>query len=187
MEKGDEDIIRRFAQGDERAFRVLYDRYAAGLRYFASKYVDDDAEIEDIVQDAFVALWEKRADFREETSVKAYLYQAARNDCLNLKRHRKVREAYAEQVMQAGEEGESFLDRMLEAEVYTALKEVFEELPPACKTVYRMSLNGMSHEEIAEELHITVNTVKKHKNNANHYMKERLKRVLSLFILLSGC
>ena len=67
MEKGDEDIIKRFAQGDERAFRVLYDRYAAGLRYFASKYVDDDAEIEDIVQDAFVALWEKRADFREET------------------------------------------------------------------------------------------------------------------------
>lgn len=187
MDKHDEDIIKRFVQGDEQAFRVLYDRYAIGLRYFAAGYVNDDTEIEDMVQDAFVALWEKRADFQEEQSIKAYLYQAVRNDCLNLKRHRKVQERYAEQVTQAGEEGESFLDRMLESEIYTALLEVFEELPAACKKVYRMSLEGMSHEEIAERLHITINTVKKHKNNANHYMKERLKHVLSLFILLSGC
>ena len=46
-----------------------------------------------------------------------------------------------------------------------------------------MSLEGKKHEEIAEILQITVNTVKKHKNNANHYMRERLKHILSLLVL----
>ena len=60
---------------------------------------------------------------------------------------------------------------------------VFNELPPACREVYRLSLEGKKHEEIAEILQITVNTVKKHKNNANHYMRERLKHILSLLVL----
>jgi len=48
-----------------------------------------------------------------------------------------------------------------------------------------MSLDGKSHEEIAQALNISVNTVKKHKNNANHYMRERLKNVLSLLTWIS--
>ena len=185
MDGHEEDLIGRFARGEERAFRVLYERHVVGLRYFAAKYLTDDADIEDVLQDVFVELWEKRADFREEEAVKAWLYQAVRNDCLNLKRHRQVRTKYAERVAEEGEPSESFLDRMLEAEVFEALREVFDTLPPACKEVYRLSLEGKSHEEIAARLHITVNTVKKHKNNANHYMRERLKRVLSLLALFA--
>lgn len=180
MEDCRTNIIKRFASGEEAAFRVLYDRHVVSLRYFAAKYVDDDEVIEDIVQDAFVALWEKREQIQEENALKAYLYRAVRNDCLNLIRHRKVQDAYTSEVMTEGEASESFLDKILESEIYTALLDVFEELPPACKEVYRMSLDGMTHEEIAQKLNITINTVKKHKNNANHYMRERLKQVLSL-------
>ena len=53
------DIILEFARGGEKAFRVLYDKYAVALRYFAAKYVSDEDVIEDVLQDAFVALWEK--------------------------------------------------------------------------------------------------------------------------------
>ena len=185
MDIQEEDIIGRFARGEERAFRVLYERHSVGLRYFAAKYLDDDAAVEDVLQDAFVELWEKRTDFRDETAVKGWLYQAVRNDCLNLKRHRRVRTEYAERVAEEGEPAASFLGKMLEAGVFEALREVFEELPPACKEVYRLSLEGKSHEEIARRLNITVNTVKKHKNNANHYMRERLKRILSLLALFA--
>lgn len=185
MDASENDIVGRFSRGDERAFRVLYERHRVALRYFAAKYLDDDADIDDVVQDAFVGLWEKRADFREEAAVKAWLYQAVKNDCLNLKRHRQVRESYAERVAEEGEPSESFLDRMLEAEVFDALRRVFDELSPACREVYRLSLEGLSHEEIAERLRITVNTVKKHKNNANHYMRERLKWLLSLLALFA--
>lgn len=177
------DIID-FAKGGEESFRILYDKYGVSLRYFAAKYLDDDTMIDDIVQDAFVDLWEKRCDFRSEYAVKAYLYKAVRNDCLNLMRHREVTTKYAEQISLEGEKTESFLEQILEAEIFQALSEVFNELPPACKTVYRMSIDGKSHEEIAHALGISVNTVKKHKNNANHYMRERLKDVLSILLYL---
>ena len=179
------DIIQEFARGGEKAFRVLYDRYVIALRYFAAKYVTDEDVIEDVVQDAFVALWEKRMEFRVENAVKAYLYKAVRHDCLNLLRHRQVENKYAERMIREGDDSESFLDQILESEIFQALLSVFDELSPACKEVYQMSLDGNSHEEIARKLNISVNTVKKHKNNANHYMKERLKNVLSILLWIS--
>lgn len=93
------NIVLEFSRGGEKAFRMLYDRYVVALRYFAAKYVDDEAAIEDVVQDAFVALWEKRTEFRVENAVKSYLYKAVRNDCLNLIRHRQVENKYAEEMI----------------------------------------------------------------------------------------
>ena len=58
MDTRDVDIIQEFARGGERAFRVLYDRYAVALRYFAAKYLNEDTMSDDVVQDAFVDLWE---------------------------------------------------------------------------------------------------------------------------------
>ena len=55
---------------------------------------------------------------------------------------------------------------------------VFEELPDACRKVYLRSLEGKSHQEISEELNIAINTIKKHKNNANHYLRVRLEKLL---------
>lgn len=172
-----EHIIREFAGGQEKAFRFLYEKYTPALRYFAAKYVDDDAVIDDIVQDVFVSLWERRTDFETENALKSFLYTSVRNCCLNMIRHQGVKTRYAE-VVYREEPKESFLDHILEAEIFELLSEVFNELPPACREVYRLSLEGKKHEEIAEELKITINTVKKHKNNANHYMRERLKHIL---------
>ena len=61
-------------------------------------------------------------------------------------------------------------------------RNIFDELPPACKEVYQLSLEGKKHEEIAKQLHISINTVKKYKNNANHYMRNRIKD-FNLFLL----
>ena len=157
-----EHIIRDFSVGQEKAFRILYEKYAPALRYFAAKYVGEEEVIDDIVQDVFVCLWEK--------------------SCLNTIRHQGVKDRYAEVALHE-EELESFWDHILETELFELLLGVFNELPPACREVYRLSLEGKKHEEIAEILQITVNTVKKHKNNANHYMRERLKHILSLLVL----
>ena len=168
-----EHIIRDFSVGQEKAFRILYEKYAPALRYFAAKYVEEGEVIDDIVQDVFVCLWEKRVDF---------MYKAVKNSCLNTIRHQGVKDRYAEVALHE-EELESFWDHILETELFELLLGVFNELPPACREVYRLSLEGKKHEEIAEILQITVNTVKKHKNNANHYMRERLKHILSLLVL----
>ncbi|MDR1415254.1 MAG: sigma-70 family RNA polymerase sigma factor [Odoribacteraceae bacterium] len=161
-----------FSEGNERTFREVHDRYAAALRCFASRFSLEEGAAEDAVQEAFIRLWERRGTVRDETAARAFLYRLVQRGCLSAIRRRRTRERYA---AGAREEGESFLEGMLEAEVFRLVREVFEELPPACKEVYRLSLEGLSHEEVAASLGITVNTVKKHKNNAHHFMRRRLK------------
>ena len=143
----------------EKNFHYLYEKYGITLRYFAIKYINDQDIISDIIQDAFVRLWEKMSQFKDENEAKAFLYKVVQNSCIDLIRHE-------------------------ETEIFQALRIVFNELPPACKEVYLLSLQGKSHEEISQQLDITINTVKKHKNNANHYMRERLKYLLTVLTWL---
>jgi len=166
------------------AFRYLYDKYAATLRYFAAKYIDDDATIEDVIQDAFLNLWEKRNDLKTENTIKAYLYKIVRSFSVDTIRRRNIANRYAEKMIQEKDDQEFFLENIVEAEVFQMLHTVFNELSPACREVYQLSLHGKSHEEISLLLNISVNTVKKHKNNANHYMRERLKHVLSFLLYI---
>ena len=156
----------------EKTFRYLYEKYVVPLRYFAIKYINNQSIISDIVQDAFVRLWEKILQFTDENEAKAFLYKVVQTACIDLIRHQDV--------ISENTEEKSFLDNMLESEIFQALRTVFNELPPACKEVYLLSLQGKSHEEISLQMNITINTVKKHKNNANHYMRERLKYLLSI-------
>ena len=168
----------------EKNFHYLYEKYGITLRYFAIKYINDQDIISDIIQDAFVRLWEKMSQFKDENEAKAFLYKVVQNSCIDLIRHEAVAQKYDQHVNSEDTEEKSFLDNILETEIFQALRIVFNELPPACKEVYLLSLQGKSHEEISQQLDITINTVKKHKNNANHYMRERLKYLLTVLTWL---
>ncbi|HJA14423.1 MAG TPA: RNA polymerase sigma-70 factor [Candidatus Butyricimonas faecavium] len=174
--------INFWGQDSDKAFRYLYDKYAATLRYFSAKYVDDDAIIEDIIQDAFLNLWEKRNEFKTENTIKAYLYKIVRSFSVDTIRRRNITNRYAEKIVLEKEDQEFFLENIIESEVFQMIQTVFNELSPSCREVYQLSLHGKSHEEISQLLDISVNTVKKHKNNANHYMRARLKHMLTLFL-----
>ena len=173
-----------WGQDSDKAFRYLYDKYASTLRYFSAKYVDDDATIEDVVQDAFLNLWEKRNEFKTESTIKAYLYKIVRSFSVDTIRRRNIANRYAEKIVLEKEDQEFFLENIVESEVFQMIQTVFDELTTSCREVYQLSLHGKSHEEISQLLDISINTVKKHKNNANHYMRERLKHVLSIFLCI---
>ncbi|BEI55749.1 MULTISPECIES: RNA polymerase sigma-70 factor [Butyricimonas] len=173
-----------WGQDSDKAFRYLYDKYASTLRYFSAKYVDDDATIEDVVQDAFLNLWEKRNEFKTESTIKAYLYKIVRSFSVDTIRRRNIANRYAEKIVLEKEDQEFFLENIVESEVFQMIQTVFNELSPSCREVYQLSLHGKSHEEISQLLDISINTVKKHKNNANHYMRERLKHVLSILLYI---
>ena len=173
-----------WGQDSDKAFRYLYDKYASTLRYFSAKYVDDDATIEDVVQDAFLNLWEKRNEFKTESTIKAYLYKIVRSFSVDTIRRRNIANRYAEKIVLEKEDQEFFLENIVESEVFQMIQTVFNELSPSCREVYQLSLHGKSHEEISQLLDTSINTVKKHKNNANHYMRERLKHVLSILLYI---
>ena len=161
-------------------FQRYYVRMFPELKYFTAKYIEDEAVVSDIIQDLWLKLWESEIIFSGESALKAYLYRTLHNEALNYLRT-QTREQERYQAMADWYEGEpDMLNRMIESELYAMLNETFSHLSPACKKVYVESLKGKSQKEIAESLHISVNTVKKHINNANHYMREQLKKLLVL-------
>ena len=162
---------------DSRTFKEVYEQYFAALKYFAMRYVGDEELACDLLQDVFIKLWEKGDEFENELQLKTYLYRVVRNHCLTFLRDKQRQEKRMEG-FEVEETEDSFVYQMIEAEIYALINEIFEELPEACRNVYAKSLEGKSHKEIAEELNIAITTIKKHKTNANHYLRERLKHLL---------
>lgn len=181
--KGEGDSIQ-INLSEAQHFETVYKQYFAALKHFALQYISDAAVVCDLLQDLFVRIWEKGEVFENELALKAYLYRSVRNNCLtyhrNLQRKENQMAGYERQ-----ESEEAFINRIIEAEVYALINEVFEELPPATRLVYLKSLENKSHKEIARELNITINTIKKHKNNANHYLRARLEKLLAFLVYLS--
>ena len=90
-------IINPLDKDQEKSFRYIYEKYVVPLRYFAAKYIEDKMTIADVVQDAFVRLWEKRSQFQEETTIKAFLYRVVQNACIDIVRHHEAARNYTKQ------------------------------------------------------------------------------------------
>lgn len=175
---------QRIDLSDAGRFKAEYEEHFSALKYFGCQYIEDEEIVCDLLQDLFVKLWERGETFENEIVFKTYLYRSVRNNCLCY-----LRDTRRKEVRMAGyeteETEEAFVEQMIEAEIYAFINEVFQDLPEASRQVYLKSLEGKSHKEISEELHITINTIKKHKNNANHFLRSKLEKML-LFLSVVG-
>ena len=102
----------------------------------------------------------------------------------NMKSNFKEEDLFFIALYNEEEDYDFFLENIIESEVFQMIQTVFNQLSPACREVYQLSLQGKSHEEISHLLNISTNTIKKHKNNANHYMREQLKHILSILLYI---
>ena len=82
-------LISLVKENDEAAFKEIYERYSALLYVFAFKKLKNEDEAKDIVQEIFIALWDKRTDLNFHTSLSSYLFRAIRNRALNIFVHQK--------------------------------------------------------------------------------------------------
>lgn len=165
----------RIVLTNSKQFRRLYEKYYSQLKYFGMQYVSDEDIVSDVLQDLWLKLWERRETYTNETTFKVYLFRSFYNALMNYLKHQAVEQDFAAREMLTGEQlEESVGTRMIEAEVYQMVNDAFEELSDPCRRVYTASLEGKSQKEIAEQYDITVNTVKKHINNANHYLRKLL-------------
>ncbi len=182
MKEKDKSFLTRINAKERQAFRELFAEYYRRLVMFAMRYLGEQEEAEDVVQDLFVAVWEKKDAFLSEQSIHVFLYNSVRNTCLNLLKHRKVEEKYLNYNMQVHTSKEDDEYEILEEELYERLFRVVDELPPRCREVFLLHLDGKKNEEIAELLNISLLTVKTQKKKAMSYIRERLG-VSVLFML----
>lgn len=164
--------------------KQIFDTYYETLVQYASRFLYSKDECEDLIQDIFVGLWEKENTFPDEVSLKVYLYKSVRNKCYNVIKHNKVKNKYAENIVQSLEDDNLFLKQILEEEIVRQLYHAIEVLPERKKEIIKLSLKGFKNQEIAEELNIKHQTVKTLKSQSYKILREQFQDLSTIIYFL---
>lgn len=168
--------------GDLKAYETLFHRYYKHLCAFSSGIIHDDAAAEEIVQDFFVKLWEKRNQITIETSVKHYFFRSVKNLCLNHIQHNKIKLRYSQKMMTESDQQVTAEDHEADFELYEKIEESIGSLPEKRREIFRLSREeGLKYREIAERLNISVKTVEAQMGLAIKTLREKLKNYYTFF------
>ena len=181
-----ENALDLLIKGKEDGLCYFFNQHYTPLCYFVDKLVDDTAIAEEITADTFIRLWNKRQELTPNGSIKALLYQIARNAAIDHLRKQKR--------MAVHEEGlhyltptpqKTILQNLIETETIQQIVTTLQSLPPKCSEVFKLSyLLGKTDKEIACQLKLSPHTVRNQKLRAIRILKEKIAPLL-IFILLS--
>lgn len=162
--------------GGAGGFSRLFEMYHKALCFFATRIVRDSLEAEDIVQDVFLAFWRMdRGGFPNLKTVKTFLYNSVQHRCLNYLRDLEIRDRNYRNLKREELDEDYFLCQQIRAEVVAELFGAIDELPDKCKEIFKRSyVDGQEDKKIAEELDISLNTIKTQKQRAKSYLRGRL-------------
>ncbi len=182
----DNEIVAALRQSDERAFERLFRTHYASLCGYAYTFLKDDADGEEVAQTVFLTLWEKRETLDITVSLKAYLYRAVHNHCLNRIKHLRIRAGHAEYVLATAEPGyDSATAQLIGTELEVRIQTAIAQLPAQCQAIFRMSrFEELRYQEIADELNLSVKTVENQIGKALKILRVELADYLPLLILI---
>lgn len=160
-----------------------FNKYFLQLSVFAFPWVGSEEIAKDIVQDAFVVLM-GRQDLllKGEPVIKSFLYSAVKNLAMNIKRRNVVFDRVRSEFNTDQPDENDILDNLINAELIGALHRELNELPEGCQRICRLIyLDGMKYEEVAQELNVSVNTVKTQRMRAINLLKRKFLNILFTF------
>ncbi|MDL2281510.1 RNA polymerase sigma-70 factor [Parabacteroides sp. OttesenSCG-928-G06] len=167
-------------------FDQVYVIYYSRMLRFAREYLMQEEDAENVVQDIFLFLWEKRDVLDIKVSLTAYLFTLVRNRCLDFLRHQSVKEEFSKDYEMKRMALEQFNHSFTSDEdIETIIQEAICKLPERCREVFIKSrIEGKKYKEIAEELNISVNTVENQISIALRKLRVELKDYLPLLLFL---
>ena len=183
MNQPDEkDLFEKIKKGNEKAFEILFHKYYSHMCSFAAKIINDDVAAEEIVQDFFVKLWEKREQLFIETSLKNYFFRSVKNLCLNYIQHNKTKLRYAQVVISEVENTFSDDSNYPETDLHEKIEESINSLPEKRQEIFRLSRQeGLKYHEIAQKLNISIKTVETQMSLAIKTLRDKLKNYTTFF------
>jgi len=157
-------LLKQVAEGDQKAFRVVFDHYKAPFHAAAFKMTRSADISQEIVQEVFVALWVKRELVAAAKSPEGYLFTILHNCIYSHFRKLAQDHKLKSKLWKVVEESEDIIETLLlEKENKVILENVISQLPPQQRLIYKLAKQeGLSREEIALQLNISPNTVKNH-------------------------
>ena len=161
--KSDSELIKEMLKEDHKAFTALYDRYVPRLYTFLQYYFGSTIQIDEVIQETFIKIWENKSLLSESCSFNAYLIQIAKNYVYNSYRSILQKEKFKRNL-------DEYINYKELAEI---ISKGIESLPPIQKEVFIMSREkGLSHQDISEQLNISKRTVEQHIYKALKHLKQ---------------
>lgn len=173
----EKEILNMASEGDERAFTLLFDAYYQRLGGYVYKITESKEAAEEIVQEVFIKIWERREALKEIDSFKAYLFVLSKNRTLDYLRVAAKKRMHQLSVFREMKEESYVIDSPSPVEEYNLIiEQVVAKLPPQQQKVYHLSRHEkLKYEEIATHMGISKETVKKHMQLALAFLKQNVK------------
>lgn len=168
--------IEQINKLDALAFRILYKEYYRALVVYAMQLIGEPQAAEDVVQELFSTIWERKRPFQSLGSLNNYLYNSVRNASLDYLKHKDVENVYLQKIeneyrkFDLNEDEEDFFGE----EVYRQLFQTIDALPERCREVFLLHMDGKKNEEIAVALHVSLETVKTQKKRAMAVLRKKM-------------
>tara|TARA_R110002012_G_scaffold56123_1_gene143585 strand:+ start:9396 stop:9974 length:579 start_codon:yes stop_codon:yes gene_type:complete len=163
-------------------YKVLFDTHHVSLCLFCNRYLNDLEMAKDVVQEIFIKVWNQKTVFKSKHTVRSYLYTAVKNrslDVLKSKRYKSKCDLSVEAI-QSMETDSFFSSELVLQETARLVDDAVDTLPLRCKKIIKLSLLGYKNGEIANELKITLNTVKAQKKIAYRKLRFQLREHIAL-------
>lgn len=184
----DKFLVESLIEGNNRAFRILFEKYKNDIYKFSLGFLGSKTYAEEIVQDVFLKIWIKRESLNPDLSFKSYLFTIARNQNLKFLQkaanHLKLRD----EIFYKRERCSNSTDlHIREYEMKIVKEDAMNRLPPKRRLIFEMSRNeGKSYEDIAEELGISLSTVRNQMSKALETLRDFLldHKEISLALVL---
>ena len=186
MDDNGKHLTAGLRRGKEEAFAYVFRMYYSPLLNYAGRILKDVEAANDVVQECFCRLYERRRELRKELQVRPYLYKSVYNACMDAIKHQKVESNYINQelldfyfskVVETPEAEQALLDEDLKG----AIQDAINKLPERCREIFVLSkVDGLSNKQIAEQLNIAETTVKTQVQRAYRMLRERLVPIFLL-------
>ena len=189
MTKSNTELVKLLKKGDMKAFDIIYKKYSRRLYGFVFRYIKQEADTEEIVQEVFIKIWKSRDKIDVYSSFESFLFTIAHNATVNLLKKRATEQKYVEHVksLQRIEKSYELTYEIHYKELNQKFQGVLNELSPRQKEIFQLSREeGLSNKEIAEKLGISVQTIKNHLVTTLSFLKSKLDNGLLISGLFIG-
>lgn len=178
MQYDEKELFMHIANGDETAFRMLFDQYRERLFFFAWQLCHSAVEAEEVVQDIFLRLWENRSKLGEVDFPRKYIYIMVRNRTLDLLSKIARDQRLISEVWTNMSQSDNYLEDLLHAQDSRLLiDQAVSQLPEKKQAIFLMSRrDGLSLREIADQMGLSVQTVKNILTEVLKHIKAFLSR-----------
>ncbi len=181
----DSELVQELSQSFSGAFDELFNSYALKIFCFAKSILKSKEEAEEVVQNTFLIVWEKRQIIDHNQSFKSFLFSVAYNVTMDRFRLRIRDRKYRDYVLMNAisfYDGEQLL---VSKDLFHNVENIVEELPPRRREIFTLrQIKGLSYKEISKELNISVKTVENNINLAIKYIKGRISK--NFILILPG-